>query len=483
MVFERLGSEWVVLHTVGLLQMSLTVFARKHALGSISGVQSSRSATGLGHGTMGNKGGLLVALKYGNSSLGFISCHMAAHIEARDNRNHDFWEVLRETSRRAGSTTPLFSFDHLFMIGDLNYRIELPRDPLSAATVSDSQEKLRDTPEAYRAATALVRQKNFAQLLAYDQLRKSQQEGTAFVGFVEAASFAFAPTFKVERRAGTTYKKARVPSYCDRVLWKSMPTAVGNITQTYFNSVPAVSTSDHKPVVAHFSIQPTPVLHPALNSPLLPVVRLSDVRVFLRGGGIDFLSETCDPYATFSTHPPGMLGEDTPLSATLRSKRRVPWRRLLEDVTDECAREYLSAELTTARLPHGYQWAWSARELPVLRPRVQSAADLRHVNLIVNLFDHDRFGKDDSLGTIAIPLGQPAAHGGTDDAYQFDVRMPVAWEGGMAFITCVVSVAAGDAVPGALLQAQREGAGRAASTMLARQQRASCTGAPACSVQ
>lgn len=57
--------------------------------------------------------------------------------------------------------------------------------------------------------------------------------------------------------AGLRYKQNRVPSYCDRILWRSMPARLGAVTQTCLRSVPAMSTSDHKPVVAAFEVRPS----------------------------------------------------------------------------------------------------------------------------------------------------------------------------------------------------------------------------------
>jgi len=67
----------------------------------------------------------------------------------------------------------------------------------------------------------------------------------------------FSPTFKVNRVAGNEYKDQRIPSYCDRVLWKSMPSLAFCVKQVSLRSLPEVSTSDHKPVVAEFAVKPT----------------------------------------------------------------------------------------------------------------------------------------------------------------------------------------------------------------------------------
>lgn len=51
-------------------------------------------------------------------------------------------------------------------------------------------------------------------------------------------------------------EKCRVPAWCDRILW------TGNRIQTptIYKSVPQLRISDHKPVIAHFSVK-VPVLH------------------------------------------------------------------------------------------------------------------------------------------------------------------------------------------------------------------------------
>jgi hypothetical protein len=82
--------------------------------------------------------------------------------------------------------------------------------------------------------------------------------GRVLQGFQEGP-YNFAPTFKVKRfrefaegESGTVHRDYRIPSYCDRILWKSrLPRTIAQLFQT---SVPEVTTSDHKPVRAEFAI-------------------------------------------------------------------------------------------------------------------------------------------------------------------------------------------------------------------------------------
>lgn len=467
---DRLGNEWAVCHHIELMSMRLTLYARKAAIETmITDVVSARSATGIG-GQLGNKGGLVIGLKYGRTSLGFVSCHLAAHMHKVADRNEDFWEVLRETRVKAGASPLLdatFSFEHVVFMGDLNYRVQFPDDGNDLE--SDSDDEAKDTPEGTEKAIALVNKKAYAELVEHDQLRLSQAEGTAFIGFQEGP-LAYPPTFKVERRAGTRYKLKRVPSYCDRILWKSMPGYEDGILQRQVHSLPSVTTSDHKPVLAHFAVtQPSPVPR-ALEADRahFPVVRLSNVHVYLKGAPVDFLTDTCDPYAAFFTHPPGLLGDDAPVSAVTKSSKHMPVKQFAARVHDERAKAHLQREVTTVKLPdedmRGYTVSWSTKQLPLLRPQVLGGEDeLRKIAIVIAMFDLDYASDDDSLGTIAIGLGRPQGARGTDEEYSFDVRSELPWEQGVGFFTATVTVSFGGAVPAALAKAHKEKAGMHAS--------------------
>jgi len=282
MVSERLGNDYAVVKHVVLWEMRLTIYARKRYVasgsGCISHVQASRSATGIG-GVLGNKGGLVISLCFGHTSLCFISCHLAAHSHKWRDRDENCVEVLRETMRDVGSPTldAVSEFDHVFWMGDLNYRVDLNMNPDNLDKCSTYAKALRlnksrrlsmagsnVTPNVRYGTEALIleevkkyiAEEDWEKLMEHDQLRASQKNGRSFVGFLEGPMH-FAPTFKVERRPGVHHKDQRIPSYCDRILWKSMPCKQGNVKQTLLASVPGVSTSDHKPVCAHFEITPS----------------------------------------------------------------------------------------------------------------------------------------------------------------------------------------------------------------------------------
>ena len=122
----------------------------------------------------------------------------------------------------------------------------------------------------------MMAQGDLKNLMLADQLRASQAEGRVFTGF-EEGEYDFLPTFKVARVVGYEHKDQRIPSWCDRVLWKSMLPHWKRVVQKSLASVPAVSTSDHKPVVAAFEIEQSSALVKARVG--MPVIWLSDVTV------------------------------------------------------------------------------------------------------------------------------------------------------------------------------------------------------------
>ena len=58
----------------------------------------------------------------------------------------------------------------------------------------------------------------------------------------------YLPTFKMQRGRRYDFFAQRVPSFTDRVLWRSAPGAAACLELAHFNSAPSLVTSDHKPV-------------------------------------------------------------------------------------------------------------------------------------------------------------------------------------------------------------------------------------------
>lgn len=448
MLLEHLGASWGVAKLTTLGEMRLVVFARAEELaagGAISGVESARSATGIAH-VYGNKGGLAVKLNYHHTSLVFVSTHLAAHDQHVKSRNAMCQEVLRETKAIGCSRLDVVSeFDHAFWMGDLNYRVNAnalpPAGPAvvaaptfhvdidSAATkvqaifrgkkvrsnaaaagsghekVAASTEKKKEHLRKWRHVKSFIDDSDWPSLLAADQLRAARDAGEAFAGFSEGDS-AFSPTFKMRREPGFRYVEQRIQSYCDRVLWRSMPARAGALRQVRLVTCPDVSTSDHKPVVAEFTIrQSKPLI--ALDTTTmarnnrsiaikssstkvppqhqLPLIRLMDVKLTAAVSDHKALTDS-QPFFYVYANPPTLFGNHKgkpPMSA--------PGKRV----------EPASAD-------HAHEWTWEDSKLPLLRAHTASPiVDLSSSTMILSVYDEDIFSAPDPLGVVLVPLTPP----------------------------------------------------------------------------
>jgi len=99
-------------------------------------------------------------------------------------------------------------------------------------------------------------------LLARDQLNVQRAAGDCFSDF-EEAPITFPPTFKYD--VGTnnfdTSAKQRIPAWCDRVLWQCAEGIGAEVTCEAYNSIPAICSSDHKPVFAQFELSMSATLN------------------------------------------------------------------------------------------------------------------------------------------------------------------------------------------------------------------------------
>jgi hypothetical protein len=80
-------------HLVGLL---LCVYVKKHLCDSIKDVRTCSTGVGI-MGVLGNKGGIGISMNIFDSSICFISAHLAAHTENVEGRNLDFKNIVERS--------------------------------------------------------------------------------------------------------------------------------------------------------------------------------------------------------------------------------------------------------------------------------------------------------------------------------------------------------------------------------------------------
>lgn len=175
----------------------------------------------------------------------FVNCHLAAGQKHTRERNHDIATILEAEKLAAEATeagrSDMFVgggdgsmiLDHEICIlnGDLNYRIEMPRDNV-----------------VHR-----VKVNDIAPLLERDQLLKERKNNPGFrLRVFNELPLTFYPTYKYD--VGTdnydTSEKKRAPAWCDRLLYRG----IGKVKQTDYRRW-EVKASDHRPVSGSFMIR------------------------------------------------------------------------------------------------------------------------------------------------------------------------------------------------------------------------------------
>uniref|UniRef100_A0A8C7EKX4 phosphatidylinositol-3,4,5-trisphosphate 5-phosphatase n=1 Tax=Neovison vison TaxID=452646 RepID=A0A8C7EKX4_NEOVI len=229
----------IAIHT--LWNIRIVVLAKPEHENRISHICTDNVKTGIAN-TLGNKGAVGVSFMFNGTSLGFVNSHLTSGSEKKLRRNQNYMSILRFLALGDKKLSPFnitHRFTHLFWLGDLNYRVDLP---------------------TWEAETIIqkIKQQQYADLLSHDQLLMERKEQKVFLHF-EEEEITFAPTYRFERLTRDKYAytkqkatgmKYNLPSWCDRVLWKSYP-LVHVVCQSY-GSTSDIMTSDHSPVFATF---------------------------------------------------------------------------------------------------------------------------------------------------------------------------------------------------------------------------------------
>jgi phosphatidylinositol-bisphosphatase len=248
-------------HLVGL---ACIVFSRASLFNTLSDVRFSVVYTG-GYGVTGNKGGIAIRFDCLDSSLCFVCAHFHANRDNVETRNSDFQNItdsavfpppgssaakrssvvigesmekssrpysLSNKEKNKSISLNILQHEHIFWLGDLNYRIALELDELEVFDI--------------------VQSGGWLSLRAKDQLNIERDKGNVFQNF-EEGQLKFPPTYKYqpgtdlyEQREG---KKLRAPAWCDRILWRTMNKE--SVKLSLYATAP-MNISDHKPVMAWF---------------------------------------------------------------------------------------------------------------------------------------------------------------------------------------------------------------------------------------
>ncbi|KTW29766.1 hypothetical protein T552_00973 [Pneumocystis carinii B80] len=236
--------QYSLLHSENLVGLFTCIFTKTSIKPNIKKLNSVQVKTGLG-GLHGNKGALVVRFILDDTSLCFINCHLAAGKSQVVDRNNHLATILEssdfppelDNSKRAdlfvggGDGSMILDHEICILNGDLNYRIDMRRD-----TILEH-----------------IRNKDYQSLFEKDQLILQRKKNPGFrLRLFSEAEINFPPTYKYD--IGTdeydTSEKKRSPAWCDRIFYRGD----SRMKCTSYRQL-NVRISDHRPVVATFSIK------------------------------------------------------------------------------------------------------------------------------------------------------------------------------------------------------------------------------------
>ncbi|KAK8861609.1 hypothetical protein IAR55_002432 [Kwoniella newhampshirensis] len=210
-------SEYLLFRGEQLVGTALIVLVKSDLAKCMRGVESTTKKTGL-QGLSGNKGGVGIRFDLFDSSICFVSCHLAAGHSNVSERNADWRTVVGGMKFLRGKMID----DHEVIVwaADFNYRI------------GSTNAEVRDSIEAG----------DFDALLAADQLLNAMDTGEVFMGYDEGPiRFSDNGTDDYD-----TSDKQRIPAWTDRVLFKGPALRLKEYNRA------ELMTSDHRPVYAVF---------------------------------------------------------------------------------------------------------------------------------------------------------------------------------------------------------------------------------------
>ncbi|KAF7713340.1 Uncharacterized protein PECH_001493 [Penicillium ucsense] len=214
--------KYVLLRSGQLVGAALMIYVKASALKDIKNVEGAVKKTGLS-GIAGNKGGCAIRFDFSDTSICFVTAHLAAGFGNDDERDRDYETI--DQGLRFQKSRSIADHDCTIWLGDFNYRIGLGNSTVRDLILHQDLQKLYDN----------------------DQLNLHMLAGRVFQYYSEGL-ITFPPTYKYD--VGTdrydTSDKARIPAWCDRILWRGT-----GLRQTQYHTAD-LRCSDHRPVFAKF---------------------------------------------------------------------------------------------------------------------------------------------------------------------------------------------------------------------------------------
>ncbi|XP_013412446.1 72 kDa inositol polyphosphate 5-phosphatase isoform X1 [Lingula anatina] len=241
---ETLGPQFVLLHSAIHGSLHISLFLQRELIWYCSVCEEDRVTT-RAFAMIKTKGAVVLSFTLFGTSFLFLGCHFHSDDDKEHDRVRDYNEISQGIALPRTVITNPYSmqkdatarFDCVFWCGDLNFRIDHPRENVVNLINTSAEDE----------------HPNYEVLLSKDQLKRLQNEGLIFDHFQEGR-ICFPPTYKFD--IGTddydTSPKQRIPSYTDRILFRSKKKNA--ISCLVYDSVQSFTFSDHKPVYGLYEV-------------------------------------------------------------------------------------------------------------------------------------------------------------------------------------------------------------------------------------
>ncbi|XP_077596065.1 inositol polyphosphate 5-phosphatase K [Stigmatopora nigra] len=258
---------FVKVASVRMQGLLLLLFSKQSHLPYIRDIHSTYTRTGI-FGYWGNKGAVSIRFSFYGHKVCFLNCHLAAHMSHALQRVDEFEHILETQEFDTDDARRVLDHKLVFWFGDLNFRIADHGLHFMRSSIGDGRLNL---------------------LWSKDQLLTMKKK-EAFLQEFEEGPLNFKPTYKFNKNS-ETYDlggKKRKPAWTDRILWRLKPKNTPSeddddkvststvdgldeyplvVTQDKYTSDMSYRVSDHKPVLATFSLE----LRKHFDAPLVNV--------------------------------------------------------------------------------------------------------------------------------------------------------------------------------------------------------------------
>ncbi|KAF7727844.1 inositol polyphosphate 5-phosphatase [Apophysomyces ossiformis] len=262
---EYLGQNYQLLQTETLAALHIAVFVWAPVRHYVKAVHSDYIKTGWAN-MIGNKGAVAISVQFGSRSLCFINCHLTAHQTKLTERNANVDRILKELKIQDFSSTPtktrslafrlshasrhqtrsaekmperrkpqaskeehvhssatsvIDRFDHVFLFGDTNYRINAERDWVLST----------------------IKKGDYKSLLRFDQLSLERSDPASPLAVFKEHTINFPPTYKFDALPSPPGSTASSTSTTNTTNPDPPPFLANSASST-----PATSTMDVRPM-------------------------------------------------------------------------------------------------------------------------------------------------------------------------------------------------------------------------------------------